>query len=581
MPHASPRILSLSLSLSLSCAVAVGACSGSVGEERPRDPRGGPPGAPAPGASDPPPGGGAGTGRPPGSPPAPLPAGARDPGRVTLHRLNRVEYDLTVRDLLGTALRPGAAFLNDAPDTGFDNNADLLTLSPVQVELYRQASTALVEDLWADARRRATVVTCDPAEGERCLRPLLTGFGARAFRRPLAAAEVTAYLGLVGKATAAGATPDEGVKVAVRAMLMSPHFLFRIELDPDPRDPTPHPVGPYEMASRLSYLVYGSMPDAPLFAAAESGKLARPEGIEAELVRMLADPKGKAFAARFAGQWLGLGLLDAAQPDPKLFKWSTGMAQSMRTEVELFFAELLEKNRPPAELLTARFTHVDERLAKHYKLPAVTAWTRASLETSERGGLLGMGGILTATSYPTRTSAVKRGAWVLSQLLCAEPPPPPPDVDALPTGPTAGATQRALLAEHRKNPSCAGCHTLIDPIGLALESYDPIGAWRATDGGAAIDARGALPGGAAFDGPRELSAALAADPRLGHCLAEKLLSFAVGRATRGADEPYLAELAEGLKKPGAGLRDLLVAAVKSEPFRHRRAERPEDQEVKR
>lgn len=506
------------------------------------------------------------------------PAGPRDPGRVTARQLNRVEYDNTVRDLLGTTLQPGTSFLNDAPEFAFDNNADMLSVSPVQAGMYQKAAEALAAEAIA-AKRPSALVTCDlAAAGDTCLRTIVTNFGAKAYRRPLAADQVAGYLQLATAARAAGATADEALRTIVEAMLISPHFLYRVELDPTPTSLTPHAVDPYELASRLSYLVYRSMPDQALFDAAAAGKLSAPADVQGQLTRMLADSKGATFAKDFSTQWLGARSLETADFDVAVFPgFSPALATSMKAELTGFFDEFVRENRPVAQLLTADFSYIDGNLAKHYGLPAVGAGgvQRTPVTSSQRGGLMLMAGTLAVTSYPTRTSLVKRGAWVLGQLLCSEPPPPPFDVPGFPEGVTSG-TQRQILEMHRKEPSCAGCHVIMDNLGIALENYDAIGAWRTTDkSGAVIDANGVLPnGGAAFNGGREMAAVVAADPRFPACLASKMLSYALGRSLSASDEPYIADIAAVGQSGQPGVRDILARVVASDTFNMRRGEAP-------
>ena len=511
--------------------------------------------------------GGSGTG------PVVLPP--RDAGRVTMRKLNNVEYNNTVRDLLGTAQQPASTFLNDAPEFGFDNNADMLQVSPTQAGLYEQAAEALATEALSPAKR-ALLVTCDLAAGETCLRAIITSFGAKAYRRPLTEGEVAGFLKLIGSARTAGATADEALRTAVQGFLLSPHFLHRVELDPDPSSLVAHPVTPYETASRLSYLVYRSMPDAPLFTAAAAGKLSTTEDLQAQLSRMLADPKGSGFAADFSTQWLGARSLEKIQFDAKLFpKFNPSLAASMKAEISAFFDDFVKRNLPVDQLLTADFTFLDDALAQHYGVPAVgsTVLKKTTLTSPQRGGLMTMAGTLAVTSYATRTSLVKRGAWVLGQLLCAEPPAPPPDIPGFPEGVTTG-TQREILVNHRTNPSCAVCHVVMDNLGLALENYDAIGAWRTNDkSGAVIDARGELPnGGATFNGGREMAKVVAADPRFRSCVVRNLLSYALGRTLLPGDEGYLADIAAPSATSGPGLRDILNRVVASDSFRMRHGE---------
>jgi hypothetical protein len=552
-------------------------CTGQVGSGKPSS--GSPdPGSPNAGAS----GGGSGTGNTTGTNGGTGGAGAvalppKDPGRVTLHLLNRAEYGNTVRDLMGTALLPSANFLNDAPELGFDNNADMLFVSSVSARLYHQAAETLAAEAITPARR-AALITCDlAAAGDTCARSIITTFGLRAYRRPLTPAEVTAYLGLMSAARTVGATPDEAVRTLIEAFLTSPHFLFRVEIDPEPTSLVAHPVGPYEIASRLSYLLYRSMPDKPLFDAAAAGKLSALPDIQVQLTRMLAEPKGAVFAQEFSTQWLGARSLEVTQFDKIVFpNFTPALATSMKQELIAFFDAFVRENLPVNQLLTSNFSYIDDNLATLYGVPAVGTtgiMKKTTFATPQRGGgLLTMAGPLAVTSHPTRTSLVKRGAWVLGQLLCSEPPPPPPDVPPFPEGKLMG-TQREILKMHRENPSCGACHNIMDNLGAALENYDALGAWRTMDGGEVIDARGMLPdGGAMFTGGREMGAAVAADPRFSACVAEKMLTYALGRTLMRGDLGYVADISAKTQGAAPGVREILNRVVASDAFTMRHGE---------
>ncbi|MES1165369.1 MAG: DUF1592 domain-containing protein, partial [Verrucomicrobiota bacterium] len=491
----------------------------------------------------------------------------------------------TVHDLLGTTQTPGATtFPDDAPQVGFDNAGDLQTLSPVQFSLYQQAAESLAaEAMKVGSKQRAQLVTCDLTTGTTCATSLITNVGLRAFRRPLADAEVNNFLSLMTTASQAGATSDEQFRTVLEAMLVSPNFLFRPELDPDPASSTPHPLSPYELASRLSYMVYRSMPDQPLFDAAAAGMLAQPADVQAQLQRMLGDPKS-VFPQTFASQWLGMNAVSTQTFDATMFpNFNASLASSMGQEVTAFFNEFVQQNNPVSQLLTATYSYLDKNLATLYGVPGVsgTDLTRTTLNTPQRAGLLTMGGILTVTSYPTRTSVVKRGAWVLGQLLCSAPPAPPPNVPAFPTGPITGTTQKQILAEHRADPACAVCHDSMDNIGIAMENYDAIGAYRTSENGIAIDSTGTFAGAIAnpkgttaptFTGAVQLAAAVAADPRFTPCVAQNMMAYSLGRALTATDKPYLADITTSHQTGGIGVRDVLLNVVASDTFRMRRGD---------
>jgi hypothetical protein len=511
-------------------------------------------------------------------------AAPRDPARVTIRRLNRAEYDNTVHDLLGTAQTPGAStFPNDAPQIGFDNNGDLQTLSPEQFSLYQAAAESLAaEAITVGSSERAQLITCS-LTASSCAPTLISSFGLRAFRRPLTTAEVNNYVALMASAAQAGATTDEQFRTVLEAMLVSPNFLFRPEFDTEPTSLTPHLLSPYELASRLSYMVYRSMPDQALFTAAAAGSMSQPADVQAQLQRMLVDPKG-VFAQTFANQWLGMGAVTTQTFDATMFpEFNASLASSMGQEVTDFFSHFLQQNLPIPQLLTANFSYLDNNLATFYGVPAPSGsgLTLTTLTTPQRSGLLTMAGVLTVTSYPTRTSVVKRGAWVLGQMLCSAPPAPPANVPPFPTGTVTGTTQKEILAQHRSDPACAACHDSMDNIGLAMENYDAVGAYRTTDNGVAIDASGMFAGpiaepsggtGPTFTGTVQLEGAIAADPRFVPCVAQNALTYSLGRALLTTDAPYLADITTAPQTGSLGVRDVLMNVVASDTFRMRRGD---------
>jgi hypothetical protein len=508
---------------------------------------------------------------------------ATDPGRVTLHRLNRAEYDNTVRDLLGTSTTPAAQFPIDDRGSGFDNIADVLTISPLHVNLYYQAAEALVTEALANPTQRSRIVSCDLASGgAACARTSLAAFARRAWRRPVTDAEVSALAAIVDVATGQGDSVEVGLALALRAALLSPHFLFRVELDPEPTSLTPHALSAHELASRLSYFLWSTMPDDALFAAADQGTLADPTRLGTEVTRLLTDDKAKALVENFAGQWLYLRALDTAEPAPMLFPgFDQALADAMRAESELMFREVAFAGLPLTSLLNSDFTFVNDRLATHYGLtaPGSSTPTRVTLTGNlERGGLLSHGSFLIVTSHPNRTSPVKRGKWVLEELLCETVPPPDPNLDmsGAETDIAAGLSQREVLARHRADPACVGCHSLMDPIGLGLENYDAIGRYRTMDGMNAIDSAGTLPSGSTFTGPKELAALVAADPAFARCIVNKLYTYALGRppdATPGhLDTETVPALAARLAASGYSFSDLALGIVTSPTFLNRRGD---------
>jgi len=647
-----------------------------------------------------------------------------DPGRVTLHRLNRAEYNNTIRDLVGVPFQPAEDFPADDSGYGFDNIGDVLSLPPVLMEKYLAAAEnilgdALVTEDPAKARLnrfeadnlegsapgeavetggrrlsregdvfvrfnfpqdgdyvlrasaygeqagpepprmtfrlgdrdlqtfdvpvesggpRVYEVRCrvsagtnrfaaayinnyvnnsdpDPAKQEdRNLiieyleiagpmdvplpplpqthrriffrdpaptnqldyaREIIARFATRAYRRPVHPEEVRRLAKFVEIALKQGDSFERGVQLALQAVLVSPHFLFRGELQPEPNNPTAvYPVDEYALASRLSYFLWSSMPDAELFALAEQGKLRR--NLAPQLKRMLKDPKSRALVDNFAGQWLQLRNLRIVTPDAKSFPdYDEALRGAMQKETETFFENVIREDRSVLDFLNANYTFVNERLARHYGLKGVKgdAFQRVSLKGTGRAGVLTQGAILTLTSNPTRTSPVKRGKYVLENILGTPPPPPPPDVPELKENKLTG-TLRQRMEQHRGNPLCASCHARMDPIGFSFENYDGIGAWRQQDGPFPIDSTGQLVSGESFKGPADLTAILANQKRdeFIHCLAEKLLTYALGRGLEFYDKCALEMIARGAARKHYRFSSLVLEVVKSVPFQQRRGE---------
>ncbi|MBZ4420540.1 DUF1592 domain-containing protein [Myxococcus sp. RHST-1-4] len=499
----------------------------------------------------------------------------KDPGRVTLHRLNRAEYDATVRDLLGDTTQPARDFPADDHGYGFDNNADVLSMSPLLMEKYSTAAEKLVEAAW----KKGTLRTCtlDAANPEPCARDILSGFARRAWRRPVTKQEVDRLMDFLALAKRHGDTPEAGVKLALRSVLVSPHFLFRVEKDPDPKSPTPHRLNDFELASRLSYFLWSSMPDEQLLAAAEAGKLRDSKELEAQVRRMLADPKARGLVENFGGQWLYTRAMDSAEPDKTLYgAFNEDLRSAMRQETQLVFREFITGDYKLRDLVDAPFTYVNDALARHYGLPPPGSGTPVRVDLSrhpERQGLFGHGSLLTVTSNPDRTSPVQRGVWVLEQLLCLPPPPPPPDVENLPPPMRPDMTMKERMAIHRSNPACQGCHRMMDPLGLALENYDPIGRWRMREvSGAPVDAKGDLPDGTILDGVGDMRRFVKSDPKLPACLTEHLLTYALGRGMSEADACAVREIAATAEASGGRFTDYILSIVLSDHFTQRRGE---------
>jgi hypothetical protein len=372
-----------------------------------------------------------------------------------------------------------------------------------------------------------------------------------------------------------GADSRTATLAAAKAVLVSPNFLFRIEKDPPGQ--TPAAIDDHALASRLSYFLWASMPDATLFALADAGRLSQPKVLEAQVMRMLADPKARALSEQFVGQWLGIRTLGSvAAPDPQKFpEFTPALREAMMTEPTEFFAGLVRENRSLLELLDSDYAWVNADLARHYGIPGVNGSTfiRVSLSDRRRGGVTGMAAVLTQTSYPQRTSPVLRGKWLLEEVFGTPPPPPPPLVATLSPNDekSEGLTFRQRLEKHRKDPNCAACHARLDPLGFALENFDPIGRWRTQVSGESVDASGELPGGVVIVGPEALKQVLLERKQLFlRHLTEKMLAYALGRGVEYYDIPAVKRITEAVASDGHRAPKLILEIVRSEPFRLRR-----------
>ena len=431
-----------------------------------------------------------------------------------------------------------------------------------------------------DTPSRRRIFTCRPADAapdaERaCAAEILSTLARRAYRRPVAAAAVDLLLGFFEDGRADGGF-EQGIEMALRRLLVSPEFLLRVERDPAGAD-GPYRVSDLELASRLSFFLWSSLPDDELIEAAARGALRDPAGLESQVRRMLADERSASLVTNFAAQWLYLRNLPAVSPDFIVFPdFDETLRRALREETELFFESVLREDRSVLDLITADYTFVNERLARHYGMPGVAGshFRRVALPPgSPRGGLLGHGSILAVTGYATRTSPVVRGKWVLENLLGTPPPPPPPNVPPLDEAKSAAAlSMRERMEEHRRNPVCAACHALMDPVGLSLENFDAIGRWRTlTPGLAPIDASGGLPDGTTFDGAAGLrQAILDRSDQFVRTLADKLLTYALGRATEHYDAPAIRAVERDAADGGYRFSDLVLGIVRSTPFQMRR-----------
>lgn len=651
-----------------------------------------------------------------------------DPGRVTLRRLNRNEYNNTIRDLIGVDFQPADDFPADDVGYGFDNIGDVLSLPPILLEKYMLAAERILdaaiitEDRTARKTARVEAEQLEssgggtsiggggfrqgregdaftrhvfPAEGDYVVRVQAYGeqagpevvklaikvdgvelrrfdvpaeignpmvfeakvrqtpgtkkvaatylnnyvneqekdpkrrdrnlvvhyieiegpfdpkpaplpashqrifsakpgkrdnissareivgtFARKAFRRPVARPEIDRLLSLYEMGRKQGENFESAVRLCLQAILVSPHFLFRGELQPEPDNPSRvHPVNEFALASRLSYFLWASMPDDTLFELAARGKLRK--NLPEQIQRMLASPKSRSLVDNFAAQWLQIRNLKVASPDPDLFpEYDESLADDMRQETERFFDYVLRENRSVLELLDADYTFVTPRLARHYGLPAISGegFQKVSLAGTARGGLLTQGSILTITSNPTRTSPVKRGKWILENILGTPPPPAPPNVPELSEAKekVLSGTLRQRMEQHREDPNCAACHARMDPIGFGFENFDAIGAYRRRDGTFAIEPGGKLVSGESFQGPAELKKILLTARRedIIRCLAEKMLTYGLGRGTEHYDSCAIDEVVRAMKADGYRFQSLILAITQSVPFQMRRGESP-------
>jgi hypothetical protein len=422
---------------------------------------------------------------------------------------------------------------------------------------------------------RAKIFVCMPAnprEDLPCARKILTTLLRKAYRRPLTDGDIETPLSFYQRRRNSNGSFEAGIESALQFILASPEFLFRFESDPnDLAVGASYQIGDVALASRLSFFLWSSLPDDELLNLAGQGKLHEHAVLEQQVKRMLADPRADALVDNFAEQWLFLRNLKTASPDPQIFPdFDDNLRQAMREETKLFFQSVVREDRNVMDLLTADYTFVNERLARHYGIPNVygSQFRRIALTSDERRGLLGQGSILTVTSYPNRTSPVQRGKWILTNLLGIPPTPPPPNVPALKeNGEGKPLSLRERMEQHRADAVCAGCHKVMDPIGFALENFDAVGEWRTTDDGSAIDPSGTLYNGAKIDGPVALRNMLANHPELFlGVMTEKLLTYALGRGVQYYDMPAVRKIVKDAGAHDFRFSSLVLGTVESVPF---------------
>jgi mono/diheme cytochrome c family protein len=508
-------------------------------------------------------------------------------GYVMSRRLNRAEYNNTLRDLFGIDLRLQELLPADGGGgEGFDTSGNALFTSPIHLEKYLNAAEHALQTVLPDRARGLPRPLAEARDRLLLARPSLftrpraaaqqvvAAFARRAFRRPVTADEVERLLTLFDRAYERGDGYVAAVRYTLKAVLVSPHFLFLVE--PEPAEGGVHRLGAVPLASKLSYFLWASMPDEPLLSLAESGALLDPQVYREQIRRMLADPKADALGERFALQWLDLQRLGSeVRPDPKKFpEFDAELSDAMKREVVAYFNHIVRNDRSLLELIDSDYTFVNDRLARLYGLEEVAspAFQQVKLASRERGGILGMAAVHTLTSYPLRTSPVLRGHWVLQALLGDKVDPPPPGVAPLEDSADAAAplTLREQLEKHRSQPECAACHSRMDPLGFGLENFDVLGRWRDTDRGRPIDAEGTLPSGRKFTGPAGLKSVLLdrKDDVVRH-LVRKMAGFAFGRELNQFDQCVIDKTMDALRANEYRAAIVVESIATSFPFLHR------------
>lgn len=498
---------------------------------------------------------------------------------VTLmRRLSNREYNNTVHDLLGTDLTPARDFLKETAH-GFDNIASTLGMTSAQYNAYFTAAAALAEDVFADSDLRAPFATCDGAEAT-CISAWVRDFLERAFRRKPNAEEVDTYVAVYEKAKTLELSHLDSMQQVVRAVLASPGFLYRMEFD-DSAPPVPRALTGYELASRLSYFLWSTMPDAALFAAAAAGELATPTQVGTQVQRMIADPRSRSLVDSFAWQWLGMESLESHAVLRDVFPdWDEELREAMLGEARAYLTEFVLGEQDWRTFLTADLHFLNRRLASHYGIGTDgldDALVSHAGDTSSRLGFIGTAGFLTVSSFAHRTSPTLRAKWVLEELLCSPPPPPPaglmvPDLDAQDRSNEAASIDnvRERLELHRSDAACASCHSYLDPLGLALENFDAVGRYRTTYAdGSPVDAEGQLPDGKVLTGLPDLAQLMADDARFMACTVEKMFTYAMGRAPTASEAPALEELEERWRDGATQLPALVKHVTASAAFTQR------------
>ncbi len=509
-------------------------------------------------------------------------------GSRMIRRLSHVEYDNTVRDLVavdGELAEQAASFAPDNVVNGFTKNAQVLTVSGLLADQYREAGEALADHIVANQDQ---YLGCDPADGQPCAESFVRSFSARAFRRPVSDEEVARYIALY-EAIAPEDGFDEALRWIAAAILQSPNFLYRTELGVAAGDGV-YELTPHEVAAELSYLVVGTMPDAELAALAESGEILDPEVLETQAARLLADPRSELGVGRFVDEWLGIGLLPIVTRDPVLYpEFTPEIREAMAGETHRVVSEVFHAGGTLSDLLTADFTYVTDELAAYYGIAGAgeadgEGFGRVALDGVSYGGLLTQGALNAAHAKPTTSSPIHRGLFVRERLLCQDLPPPPPSLNTSPPPVDPSLSTRERYAQHATDEACKGCHELIDNIGFGLEHYDAIGRYRDFDGEHPVDATGEIVRSKAingtFDGVAELQEILAGGEEVQACYAQLWTEYSLGAELDGELACVEEELLEQFMTSGGQLDVLVSALVRSDHFviRSGSSEDPSDPE---
>lgn len=492
---------------------------------------------------------------------------------AVFRRISGDAYANTVRDIFGLE---NLSLSDQLPEDALINDFDNAIEQPVgasHIQAYLTVAKKVADAAVALSNpKRIELFPCGvdapAADPAACAGQTVPGLLRRLFRRDPTAQEIQTHVAYVPATATTTEAFSQGMSRVIQAALMSPHFLYLVEIGGGADRSA---LTGYEYAARLAYVLWSSAPDEELLTKAGSGGLSKPDEIDHQVRRMLADPRSHAFTERFAGQWLGLRFLSNVSPDPSVFpEFDESLRQAMSAETLAYFDELREQNLPIADLIASNFTFVNERLAEHYGIDGVQGdeMRRVSITDGRRGGILSQAMMLTTTSAPDHTSIVKRGKWVLGKLMCQNLPPPPADVPAFTPSLNDGKTVREQFEAHRSNAACSGCHSIMDPVGFGLESYDAVGASRTTDNGQPIDSSGVLPGGKTFNNAAEMKALLFTDERYTRCATSKLVMYGIGRTPEAGHEKESFEaLVQTASATEFRLADLIVQFAKSDLFR--------------